>query len=108
MEKMFYTIGEVAEELGESVSCIRFWTKSFPELLSPRRNAKGNRIYTPEQLETLRKVQFLLKERGLTIEGAQKQMHEDSDGVERRMKVMESLQDIRARLLEVRKSLDLR
>ena len=48
MEKLYYSIGEVASELGESVTLVRYWTNYFPQLLDPKRNARGNRYYTPE------------------------------------------------------------
>lgn len=105
MDKMIYTIGEVASLLGESVSCIRYWTNSFPEQLSPKRNAKGNRLYSPEDLEVLRNVQYLLKDKGLTIEGAVKQFSDDTSLVERRRKAVESLKGIREALVEIRNSL---
>ena len=52
MDKIFYSIGEVAEILGESVSLVRFWSNSFPAFIKPDRNAKGNRRFSPEDLET--------------------------------------------------------
>ena len=70
MEKLFYSIGEVAGILGESVSLVRFWSNSFPKFIKPQRNAKGNRLYHPEDVETLRQIQYLLKNQGLTLEGA--------------------------------------
>lgn len=105
MDKMIYTIGEVASLLGESVSCIRYWTNSFPEQLSPKRNAKGNRLYSPEDLEILRNVQYLLKSKGLTIEGAARQFADDASLVERRRKAVEALKGIREALVEIRNSL---
>lgn len=105
MDKMIYTIGEVASLLGESVSCIRYWTNSFPEQLAPKRNAKGNRLYSPDDLEVLRNVQYLLKDKGLTIEGAIRQFADDTSLVERRRKAVESLKGIREALVEIRNSL---
>ena len=70
MEKLFYTIGEVAEEIGESVSLVRFWTNSYPKLVKPKRNAKGNRLYSATDIETLKQLHYLVKDNGLTLDGA--------------------------------------
>ncbi len=106
MDKMFYTIGEVSGKLGESVSCVRYWSNSFSDFLTPKRNAKGNRLYTPEEVETLKLIQFLLKDKGLTIDGAQKQLRDDAKGASKRMKAVESLEAIKEMLLELRSSPD--
>ena len=73
MEKLYYPIGEVAEILGEAPSLVRFWTTTFEKFLKPRRNVKGNRIYTVEEIDTLKQIHFLVKEQGLTLEGAARQ-----------------------------------
>ena len=73
MEKLYYTISETAEALGTSVSLVRFWSNSFPKYINPARNAKGNRLYTAKDLDTLRQIQYLVKVKGLTLEGAAKQ-----------------------------------
>lgn len=103
MEKMFYTMGEVASELGESVSCIRFWCDSFSRDVNPSRNAKGNRLFKPEDLETLRLIQYLLKVEGLTIEGAKKKMSEERSRIEKDVRVLRTLKDIKSRLLEIKR-----
>ena len=66
MEKLYYTIGEVSEILGESASLVRFWTNSFPKVLKPKRNAKGNRLYTKDDLAALQQIHLLVKEQGMT------------------------------------------
>lgn len=105
MAKLYYTIGETADILSENVSCVRYWTGCFPSQLSPHRNAKGNRLYTETDIEALKRIKFLLKDRGLTIEGAQKALEADSASVDRRVKAIESLQKIREQLKEIRRSL---
>ena len=105
MEKLFYSIGEVAEILGENTSAVRFWTNYFERFLKPKRNAKGNRRYTAEEIETLKQIRFLTKEQGLTLEGTQNALSEDRSKVESRVKALETLKEIRAQLEEVRKSL---
>lgn len=105
MEKTYYTIGEAAAILGENVSLVRFWSNSFSRYLKPVRNAKGNRLFTPVDIETLKQLHFLIKDKGLTLEGAARRMAEDRKKVESRVKVLDSLKSIRAQLAEVRDSL---
>ena len=105
MEKICYTIGEVARELGENTSTVRFWSDSFPKFVHPTRNAKGNRIYKAEDIETFRLVQFLLKTERLTIEGATKRLLADRKGAERNCRVVESLMSIRDQLAEISQGL---
>ena len=105
MEKICYTIGEVAREIGENTSTVRFWSDSFPKFIRPLRNAKGNRIYSPEDIMTLRLVQFLLKTERLTVEGAARRLLEDRKGTERKFRVVESLMSIREQLMEISKGM---
>ncbi len=101
MEKIFFSIGEVAEELGENTSAVRFWSDSFPKFLRTERNAKGNRIYRKEDIETLKLIRFLLRTERLTLEGAAKRLVEDRKGVERKLRVIDSLTAIRDRLAAI-------
>lgn len=105
MEKYLYTIGETAEKLGESISCVRFWSDSFPKFIKPHRNAKGNRLFTKENIDTLREIQTMLKVDGLTIEGAAKRLKGANKEGDNKAKVLESLSQIREQLLEIRKGL---
>ena len=89
MEKMFYTIGEVAEILGESTSLVRFWSNSFPTFIKPERNAKGNRKFTPEDVDTLKQIH----------------LRESRRTVDSRTKALDSLKEIRRQLAEVKKAL---
>ncbi len=101
MEKLFYTLSEVASELGETSSCVRFWSNSFSSLVKPVRNAKGNRLYKKEDLEMLRRVQYLLKVEGVTIEGAKKRMNDD--GSKKEQKILSTLKEIKSQLLEIKR-----
>ena len=105
MEKLFYSIGEVAQELGESTSLVRFWANSFPKFISPRRNAKGNRQFTKDDLDTFRQIHFLVKHEGLTLEGAAKRMSHDKHEVQRRIRILQTLNDIRSQLVEISEGL---
>ena len=105
MDKLYYTIGEVSEMLGENASLVRFWSNSFPKYIKPKRNAKGNRLYTAEDLECLKQVHLLVKEQGMTLEGASKKLAADRKKIEGRVKALDSLKEIRKQLVAVRKSL---
>lgn len=105
MEKLYYSIGEVAGILGESTSLVRFWSNSFSKYLKPRRNAKGNRLYTEEDVAFLKQLHLLIKDRGLTLEGAARQIAEDRKSVESRVKVLDALKEIRSQLLQIRATL---
>ncbi|MCD8207710.1 MAG: MerR family transcriptional regulator [Bacteroidales bacterium] len=105
MDKLYYTIGEVAEILGESVSLVRFWSDSFSKYVQPQRNAKGNRMYMETDIEFLKEVHYLVKDCGLTLEGAEKKLKTEGEAVAKRSKAVSTLKGIRAQLTEIRKSL---
>ncbi len=105
MAKLIFTMGEVAQELGENTSAIRYWSNYFEQFVKPQRNAKGNRLYHPEDIETLKQIQYLVKNQGLTLEGARQRMTEDRRSVEKRVKALDMLKEIRADLMQVKKAL---
>ena len=105
MEKLYYSIGETAEQLGESVSLVRFWSNSFEKFIKPHRTAKGNRQYTVEDIATLKQIHLLVKERGLTLEGAANELQKSRSSVEGRVKALDCLKSIRAQLAEIKKTL---
>lgn len=105
MEKLYYTIGEAAAAIGESVSLVRFWSNSFPRLLNPRRNAKGNRQFTASQIEALKQLHYLVKDKGMTLDGARKHLSASKAGVSNSVKAIESLKSIRTQLVEIKNSI---
>lgn len=105
MEKLYYSIGEVSDILGESVSLVRFWSNTFGKYIRPKRNGKGNRLFTAADVETFKQIHFLVKERGMTLEGVGKQLSAGKSDVEGRVRALESLKSIRAQLMEIKKSL---
>ena len=105
MEKYLYTIGELAEILGESTSCVRFWSDSFSKFIQPKRNAKGNRLFVKEDIETFKHIQVLLKVEGLTIEGAANRLKGEKKDVINKARVLDSLKSIRQQLLEIKEDL---
>ena len=105
-EKLFYSMGEVAEMFDVNASLIRHWESQF-SILRPKRNKKGNRLFSPEDVENLKMIYHLVKERGMTLEGAKKALRKapSESGVDRDAELMERLQRIRALLVEVREDL---
>lgn len=96
ISKEYYKIGEVAEILDIPASTLRFWEKKFT-IVNPRR-ANGHRYYSPKDVEIIRMIHFLVKERGLKIEAAQQEIKRNRQGVDARFKVVERLEDIKERL----------
>lgn len=105
MEKLYYSIGEVAGLLEENVSAIRFWSNTFADFVKPHRNAKGNRQFTAADIEVFKRIKHLLKVEALTIEGAAKVLAKDTARVDNSVKALESLKQIREQLVEIKKSL---
>ena len=105
-EKIFYTMGEVAEMFDVNTSLIRHWESQFP-ILRPKRNKKGNRLFTPQDVEHLKMIYHLVKECGMTLDGARKALRKEgaATAVERDAQLMEHLQRIRSLLVEVREDL---
>ncbi|MEM6344936.1 MAG: MerR family transcriptional regulator [Bacteroidota bacterium] len=102
--KQYYTIGEVAKELDLTTSLIRFWETEFREI-NPKKNRKGNRVYTPKDIEILRKIHYLLKVKKYTIKGAKERIRKDQKGIEEELQLRETLLKLRAFLLELKESL---
>lgn len=105
MAKLIYTMGEVAQLLGENTSAVRYWSNYFEKFIKPDRNAKGNRLYHPEDVEMLQQIQFLVKKQGLTLEGAALRLQQDRRSVEKQVKALTILKEIQAQLKAVRKAL---
>lgn len=106
-EKLFYTMGEVAEMFDVNASLIRYWGTQFPSL-KPQRNKKGNRLFSPEDIETLKLIYHYVKECGMTLEGAKKALRgsraersESSSDIE----LLDRLHTLRSTLIAVRDSL---
>ncbi|MCM1066078.1 MAG: MerR family transcriptional regulator [Muribaculaceae bacterium] len=107
LSKKFYRIGDVAELLQLPQSTIRFWEKEFSEL-RPRRNAGGTRLYTPSDIEQLRIIRFLIKDKGLTLEGAREHLRRNRRDLERKHEVVRRLKDVRRLLTDLIEALDQR
>jgi len=104
MEKLFYSISEVAAMFGVNQSNLRFWEKEFKQL-EPKRNPKGTRFYSPEDIQIIKQIIFLVNEQKLTLEGAKRKMSQKKDAVAKQQEVVERLKLIRTELLGISKAL---
>ena len=104
MAKLLYSMGEVTEMFDVNASLIRYWESKF-DCIKPHKNKKGNRMFTPSDVENLKLIYHLVKEKGMTLEGANMAMKRRGKSVQRDVSILERLQYIRAMLLEVRESL---
>ena len=102
--KKYYTIGEVAEVFKVATSLIRFWESEF-DMISPKKNRKGNRQFTVEDIEDVKLIYHLVKERGFTLQGAKDFLKHDTQAIRSKMDQMESLSNLKSFLLNVRKQL---
>ncbi|MGY8931530.1 MAG: MerR family transcriptional regulator [Flavobacteriales bacterium] len=103
-QKIFYKIGEVAKELNVNVSLIRFWEKEF-DILNPKKNKKGNRLFTTKDFSNLKIIYHLVKERGFTLEGAKKKLRENKEDTTDNISIVGHLKEIRKFLVELREQL---
>jgi DNA-binding transcriptional MerR regulator len=104
VEKLYYSIGEVATLFGVNTSLIRFWEKEF-DIIKPKKNKKGNRLFTIEDIDNFHLIFHLVKEKGMTLKGAKKKLKENRDEEEHTLEIVKSLEDIKTMLLEVRESI---
>jgi DNA-binding transcriptional MerR regulator len=104
IEKLYYSIGEVAEVFNVAPSLIRFWESEF-DIIKPKKNRKGNRQFTREDIENVRTIYHLVKEKGFTLQGAKEMLRNDSQAVKDKMEMIESLKRVRSFLLELREKL---
>lgn len=104
LDKRYYTIGEVARMLDVNPSLIRFWETEF-SLIKPRKNRKGNRLFTAQDLDNLKLIYHLVKERGFTLKGAREKIKANREDTARNAEVVERLRLIRQALEEIRNEL---
>jgi len=100
MEKLYYSIGEVAEMFNVNTSLIRFWEKEFPAI-KPKKNKKGNRYFTKEEIDKLHLIYHLVKERGMTLKGAQQKLRENKEETSNNFEIVKHLKLIREELLKI-------
>ena len=103
-DKRYYSIGEVAKAFGVNASLIRFWDSEF-DILKPKKNAKGNRMFTPEDVKNLQLIFHLVKERGFTLEGAKTHLKEGQKKTLDKFDNINKLETIKAQLLSIKSEL---
>lgn len=104
IEKLFYSIGEVAEMFKVNTSLIRFWEKEF-DIIKPQKNKKGNRLFTKQDIDNFHIIYHLVKERGMTLNGAKKKMKENKEDAINNFEVIQSLNNIKEMLLKIKEEL---
>lgn len=103
-DKRYYNIGEVAKAFDVNASLIRFWDKEF-DILKPKKNAKGNRMFTPEDVKNLQLIFHLVKERGFTLEGAKTYLKEGQKKTLDKFEIISKLESIRMQLTNIKNQL---
>lgn len=104
IEKLYYGIGEVAKMFDVNTSLIRFWEKEF-DIIKPKKNKKGNRLFTKQDVENFRVIFHLVKERGYTLQGAKDKLKDNKEDVADNVEMVKRLENVKAFLLELKKSL---
>jgi len=102
--KLYYSIGEISKILNVNNSLIRFWGKEF-DILKPKKNTRGNRVFTKNDLENILLIHHLLKEKKYTIQGAKKKIRENKDGAKKNFQIIQNLKHIRDQLSAIRDEL---
>ena len=103
-EKRYYGIGEVARAFDVNTSLIRFWEKEF-DVLQPKKNAKGNRKFTPQDIKNLQLIYHLVKERGFTLEGAKTHLKEEKQKTLSNFEIIQKLERIKTELIKIKEQL---
>ena len=104
VEKIFYSIGEVAKHFNVNVSLIRFWEKQF-DILKPKKNKKGNRMFTKKDMANLEIIYHLVKERGITLQGAKNKLKENKSDTIENVEIINKLKQLKGFLIDLKKNL---
>jgi DNA-binding transcriptional MerR regulator len=100
-DKRYYSIGELAKAFDVNASLLRFWDKEF-DILKPRKNAKGNRMFTPEDVKNIQLIYHLVKERGFTLEGAKTHLKEGQKKSLDKYEIISKLEGIKHQLMQIK------
>ena len=103
-EKRYYKIGEVAKAFNVNASLIRFWEKEFA-IIKPKKNAKGNRLFTPEDIKNFKLIFNLVKERGFTLDGAKQKLKKNPEGIFDNHDIITRLETVKAELQKIKNQL---
>lgn len=104
VEKLYYSIGEVAEMFKVNTSLIRFWEKEF-DIIKPKKNKKGNRFFTKKDIDNFHLIFHLVKEKGMTLSGAKKKLKDNKEDTTENFEVIKSLTHIKKLLLDIKENL---
>lgn len=104
--KLFYSIGEVAQMFNVNESTLRFWEKEF-DTIKPRKTAKGTRFYKQEDIEAVRLIYYLVKERGMTLAGARQKLKDNRETTIRQADIVNRLKLIKEELISLKEAFDL-
>ena len=103
-EKRYYKIGEVAKAFDVNTSLIRFWEKEF-DIIKPKKNAKGNRLFTHEDIKNFKLIFSLVKERGFTLEGAKQKLKQNPEITINNQDIINRLEGVKAELIKIKNQL---
>ncbi len=104
-EKNYYKIGEVAKAFKVNSSLIRFWEKEF-DILQPRKNRKGDRMFSKEDINNLKQIYHLVKEKGFTLEGAKIKLRQEAKKIKENQSIIDKLEHIKQELLKIKEGLN--
>ena len=104
IEKKYFTIGEVAGNLKVATSLIRFWESEF-DIIKPKKNRKGNRQFTREDIKNIKLIYHLVKEKGFTLQGARDFITQGTESIEDKLELIKSLQGVRDFLVKLKNEL---
>lgn len=102
--KLYYSISEVAAIFGVNNSLIRFWENEF-DIIKPKRNKKGNRMFTPKDVENFHVIHDLVKTRGYTLQGAKEKLRKNKDNVVNTAEIIRRLEKVKGKLLAIKEGL---
>lgn len=103
--KLYYSIKEVAEMIGENESLLRYWEKEFPSI-RPKKTGRNIRQYTQEDIDNIRLIYSLVKEKGMTLAGARQKLKQNPHTLRQTGEIIQRLNAVKAELLKMRKELD--
>ncbi len=104
-DKIYYRINELAKAFDVNASLIRFWEKEFGFIIKPKKNAKGERLFSKKDLESFRLIYHLVKENGYTLDGAKKKIREKRQKINKNISVIERLERIKQELQNIRENI---
>ncbi len=104
-EKLYFRTNELAKAFNVNTSLIRFWEKEFDFLLKPKKNAKGERLYTSKDVENLKIIFHLVKDNGYTLDGAKKKLRSDRQKIKRNLSLIDRLERVKSELKKIRENL---